>query len=221
MTYSDIILDIDGTIWNTTRIVAEGWNKAVREWQAKTAVNPAAITPVSLQQLQQEFGKPMNIIARDLWPQTTETERQELLDLCVKYEHEALNQCTTDLTYPTVTATIQKLYKENRCRFYIVSNCQKGYAEIVMQKTGIAGCISDYETFGNTGLTKGQNIRLLADRNKLSSPVYVGDTAGDQEASQEAGVDFVWAAYGFGKCTSYVKKLEEFCQIEAIVSRHK
>ena len=52
--------------------------------------------------------------------------------------------------------------------------------------------------FGNGGLPKAENIRLIVTRNDLQNPVYVGDTIWDKESSDEAGVDFVFAAYGFG-----------------------
>ncbi len=217
MAYTDIILDIDGTIWNTTQIVADGWNKAIVEYLSQNPRLTDQIGQVTAEQLQQEFGKPMNIIAMDLWPAAAEQDRSRLLELCVIYEHEALNKCSRDLTYPTVVQTIKKLSAQKKCRFYIVSNCQKGYVEIVLEKTGIAGCILDFETFGNTGLPKGKNIRLLADRNHLHNPLYVGDTMGDQEASHEAGVDFVWASYGFGKCDKYAAKITEFAEIQAVI----
>ena len=32
--------------------------------------------------------------------------------------------------------------------------------------------------------------------------VYIGDTAGDEEAARYAGIHFIWAGYGFGKAMS-------------------
>ena len=32
--------------------------------------------------------------------------------------------------------------------------------------------------------------------------VYIGDTAGDEEAARYAGIHFIWAEYGFGKVMS-------------------
>lgn len=47
-------------------------------------------------------------------------------------------------------------------------------------------------------MKKGDNIRRLAERNGLTDSVYVGDIQGDYDASREAGVKFIHAAYGFG-----------------------
>ena len=54
------------------------------------------------------------------------------------------------------------------------------------------------ECIGRTGLSKGENIRLVTERGGFKAPVYVGDTSMDQAAAQAAGVPFIFAAYGFG-----------------------
>lgn len=51
---------------------------------------------------------------------------------------------------------------------------------------------------GRTQLTKGENISLVIKRNGIDSAFYVGDTIGDQIASKDANVPFVFAEYGFG-----------------------
>ena len=82
---------------------------------------------------------------------------------------------------------------------FIVSNCQSGYIELFLKKTGLAPYVTDTECFGDTGMKKAENIRLVVARNGLQQPVYVGDTKGDEEAAHAAGVPFVHAAYGFGR----------------------
>ena len=37
----------------------------------------------------------------------------------------------------------------------------------------------------------------------LKFPVYVGDTRGDQESAIEAGIPFIFAAYGFADFTVF------------------
>ena len=36
-------------------------------------------------------------------------------------------------------------------------------------------------------------------KNHLKDVFYVGDTQGDADACKEAGIDFVFASYGFGE----------------------
>ncbi|MDD6307384.1 MAG: HAD family hydrolase, partial [Clostridiales bacterium] len=68
----------------------------------------------------------------------------------------------------------------------------------------------DIECYGNNLLQKGENIRLVAERNGLESAVYVGDIQGDYDASKKAGVDFIHAAYGFGTIDTEVPRIEAF-----------
>jgi phosphoglycolate phosphatase len=87
-----------------------------------------------------------------------------------------------------------------------------------MEKAGIEKYITDYECFGNTGKSKGENIKLLMKRNNLDDAVYIGDTQGDYEASVFAGIPFVFASYGFGSVENYylaisdIKELMEPCR---------
>ena len=37
---------------------------------------------------------------------------------------------------------------------YVVSNCQKGYIELMLEKTGMSEYITDFECYGNTGSGK-------------------------------------------------------------------
>ena len=81
----------------------------------------------------------------------------------------------------------------------IVSNCQRGYVEAFLHSSGMADLFCDYEEWERTGLTKGENIRLVMERNGYRKAVYVGDTRKDQEAAQAAGIPFIHASYGFGE----------------------
>ena len=46
------------------------------------------------------------------------------------------------------------------------------------------------------------------ERNSITKAVYVGDTMGDYIAAKDAGIDFIFASYGFGdvKEAKYVAK---------------
>ena len=72
---------------------------------------------------------------------------------------------------------------------------------------------SDFDCFGNTGLPKGQTLRLLCERCNVRDAVYVGDTQGDMEASEQASLPFVWAAYGFGKPAHWDKRIDHFTDL--------
>ena len=58
------------------------------------------------------------------------------------------------------------------------------------------------EMSGRTGMNKGQNIKLLMERNGIDRACYVGDTDGDEKAASFAKIPFVWAKYGFGEAVA-------------------
>ncbi len=66
------------------------------------------------------------------------------------------------------------------------------------------------------GHPKGYNIRLVADRNHLEHPVYVGDIDGDRVASEEAGVPFCHASYGFGEVDHADYVIKNFSELKSI-----
>lgn len=210
MKFDSIILDVDGTIWNTTGIVADAWNLAFDKFFPQ-------VPHVTAEILKGQFGKPMDVIADNLFPMLSKDEKNLLMEKCCEMEQAALMENTKDIAYDGVIETIKKLSR--KIPVFIVSNCQSGYIEVVMEKNGIAEYIKDFECFGNTGLLKDQNIRLIIERNNLKAAAYVGDTQGDYEACKKADVPFIWAAYGFGRPEDdkYYAKLEEFDQLESLL----
>ena len=206
--YDGIILDIDGTIWNTTGIVSVAWNKAIDESGIKAS-------KVNAQKLQAEFGKTMDVIARDLWPELSDEDRDILISRCCTEEQIAVRNNSIDITYPGVVETIKELScSEN---FFIVSNCHDGYIELLLEKTGLAPFIKDFECYGRTGKGKAENIQILVARNQLKDVVYIGDTQSDCDACMQAGINFVWASYGFGTADRYVDKISSFDEIKNII----
>lgn len=198
-----IILDIDGTLWDTTPIVAKAWNSVLEKhtdisWRA------------SADNLKQLFGRPLPVIASMIFPELSEEAQSKIIDECCVAEHHALEQ-TPGHIFEGVVETIRLLSKKHK--LCIVSNCQAGYIELTMKALGIEEYITDFECPGYTGLSKGENCRLVMERNGFSSAVYVGDTQGDCEAAAFAGIPFVFCSYGFGQPKSYDYCIEKFPQL--------
>lgn len=203
----NVILDIDGTLWNTTEIVADAWNEAI-EADGRSGVRA---TPEKLQQL---FGKPMNVIGELLFTDVTEEVRKRLLEDCVISEQKTLEERELDILYPGVAQTMEVLVKQGK-KLFIVSNCQSGYIELFLRKNDFEALVTDFECYGNTEKSKGENIRLLMERNglKAENTVYVGDTQGDYEATVEAEIPFIFASYGFGDVTEAKQAIQCFSDL--------
>ena len=90
-----------------------------------------------------------------------------------------------------------------------------------MEKLGLTEFIQGHLCFGDTGTEKGQTIRRLMQAHNITSAVYIGDTQGDLEAARQAGIDFVFAAYGFGNPDSYEAKIETPEQLLQLFSKEE
>ena len=183
-----IIFDVDGTIWNSTPTVEEAWNAALEKAGYKERV--------TAERLQGLFGLPMDDIIADILPEADAEERAGFAPLCFEYEHEYIARYGAAV-YDGVEDMLKELSK--KYPLFIVSNCQAGYIELMLKKTGFAEYITDHLCPGDTNLLKADNIKLISERNNLKSPLYVGDTQMDANACKEAGVPIAFAAYGFGK----------------------
>lgn len=198
-----IFLDIDGTLWDSTHIVSDAWNKVLNKKPEIALV----ITPELLKTL---FGKPLPEIASVIFADFPREKQIELINECCAKEHEFLN-ARPGIIFEGVVETIKELAQ--KYPICIVSNCEAGYIELVCEKLGIADCITDSECPGYSGLGKGDNIKLVMERNNFKDIVYVGDTQGDYQATRIAGVPFVFCKYGFGKPDGYEYSIEKFSDL--------
>ena len=201
MNYESLILDIDGTLWDSRALVAEGYNIQLKE-------EGLAHLCVTAEELKPLFGKVLEEIADILFVSIPVPQRYELMARCMKTENLHMHQDPCHIGYPSIRETVEKLAK--KYRLFIVSNSERGYPELCMEKLGLTPYIEGHLCYGDTGTTKGQTIRTLIERHHIGSCVYVGDIQGDYEATLEAGVPFIWASYGFGTPSGFDAKIETF-----------
>ena len=212
----NLIFDIDGTLWNTTEIVAVAWQEAANAYGKTKAVITADL-------LKKEFGKTMDVIAEDIFTDVPSSEdKKTLIDLCCRYEHTRLHSITHEVAdsiiFPGVKATLRELSEDND--LYIVSNCQKGYPELFTDKSETGDIIKDHLCFGDTGTPKGETIKALMEKYNMSpeDTYYVGDTMGDFEACTVAGIRFIFCRYGFGEVPSPYKAINSFTELKDMFS---
>lgn len=201
-----IILDIDGTLWDTTPVVAKAWGEALKD-RTDIAWRPTA------DNLKQLFGRPMWAIAAAAFPELSSEEQMELMNRCCESEEQALEKMPGNV-FEGVVETIKKL--SEKYPVCIVSNCQAGYIELTMRALDIENYITDFECPGYSGLPKGENCKLVMERNGFTSAVYVGDTQGDADAAAFAGIPFVFCEYGFGNadhCDYSIRKFPELLEL--------
>lgn len=199
-----LIFDIDGTLWDSRAIIAEGYNAVLRqEGHPELCVDAEFLKTV--------FGKTMTDIADIMLATIPATKRYGLMKRCMAAGDARLQSDPCFIGYPGVVETLEELSR--RYRLFIVSNSQLGYPELTMEKLGITHLFEGYLCFGDTGADKGTTIRLLMEKYSIASAIYIGDTQCDYEASQKAGLPFAWVSYGFGMPEAYAAKVESFPEL--------
>lgn len=203
-----ILFDLDGTLWDSTEIVAKAWNEVLEK-------EPEMDITLTADDLKKLFGRPLPVIASILFTELPKKEQLALMERCCHQEHIALSQ-KCGILFPELENTLKILQKNYK--LCIVSNCEDGYIETFLKASGLASYFADFECPGNSGLLKGDNNKLVIQRNGLKAPVYVGDTQGDADAAAYAGIPFIFAKYGFGSVKSYQYSVDSFSQLPDLIA---
>lgn len=207
MKFDGIIFDLDGTLWDSTAEVAKTWTSVI----AKYNLNRKEVT---VEDLKPCMGKLLDEIASILLPELDTKKQMQVIKECCEYENEYLGEYGATL-YDKLEDTLKELSKNHK--LFIVSNCQDGYIECFFKAHKLDKYFIDYECPGRTGLPKGENIKLIVERNNLKNPVYVGDTQGDANAAKLANVPFIFAKYGFGNVDEFFNSIESFDELLEII----
>ena len=204
MEFESLIFDIDGTLWDSRALVAEGYNIQLKaEGLAHLCTTAEVLKPL--------FGKVMTEIGDVLFACVPQPERYALMERCMATENRYLEENDCRIGYPGVKETLEELAKKHR--LFIVSNSQCGYPELCMEKLGIAHLFEGHLCFGDTGTCKGETIQTLCKKHGITSAAYIGDTQGDLDAAELAGLPFVYCTFGFGEVSHYWKKIDRFADL--------
>jgi phosphoglycolate phosphatase len=207
MKLDSIIFDLDGTLWNSTSSVIDSWNETISNYNEVK-------NKLTVEDMKSVMGLVIQDIALKFFPYLEEENRLKIIKHCCK------NECTHlekngAILYDKLEQVLKDLTK--RYKLFIVSNCQCGYIEAFFKSHRLNKYFIDYESSGRTGLTKGENIKLIIDRNILNNSIYVGDTDGDLKASRFAGIPFIYARYGFGEVKDYDYVIDSFDDLLKLV----
>ncbi len=201
-----IIFDLDGTLWDASATCTKAWNETLRQSGNENFV-------LDEKTIRSFTGLRIEKVLSQYFYTISEDKHVEFLDLYKKNEAFFMRKFGGQL-YPDVKKGLNELRK--KYKLFIVSNCLSGYIENFIQFNELQNIFSDFESWGNTGLSKSENIKLVIERNKLSSSVYVGDTIWDYEASMNNKIPFIYAAYGFGNISDPAYKIDEFKQLSKL-----
>lgn len=205
-----IIFDVDGTLWDSTEVVAKAWNQAIADHLGLEA----NLTSEGLKSL---FGKTMDEILLAIFPTLSTEDQHRLGEPCFEYENTLLAKEPGTL-YPDVEKVFQALSETTD--LYIVSNCQCGYIEVFLEVTGLGRYVKGHLCHGQTGLSKDQTILQLMNEHHLTDVVYIGDTLGDYDACKKAKIPFIFVTYGFGQAPDALHRISSISELPEYIRTH-
>lgn len=210
MKIDSLIFDMDGTLWDAVDTYCKVWDETFR----RLGVDRAPITYAEMVAL---MGRPLEEIFRILAAGTRVTQQQFMQPL---YDVEAeIVPAVGGRLYDGVEDTLKAL-KARGMKLFMVSNCAERGLDNFMKATGLGGYFTDLLSYGATGVDKDVNIRTLCERYNLERPVYVGDIQRDCDSTHQAGIEFVWASYGFGTAADADFRIDRFSDLVNIVDNN-
>lgn len=204
-----VLFDLDGTLWDSSEVVAASWNEVTESLE-----HPF---PVTIEDMKKTMGLTMDKIATTLFSPYLKKEDIPLLQKrCEEAENRYLRSHPGSL-FDAVPETLALLSQEYA--LYIVSNCQKGYIEAFLEGTKLGSYFKGHLCYGDTLTPKGKTIETLLKKEHIEKAVYVGDTNGDMEAAHFASLPFIHASYGFGKVKGEEAKILSFKELPTVLKK--
>lgn len=199
-----MIFDMDGTLWDAV-------DSYCAVWDATFAALGITRAPLERGELIGLMGKPLSEIFAKI-ALGCEAASDRFLAILSKNEAEMMPRLGGKL-YPGVRETLQGL-KDAGVRLFMVSNCSASGLDNFLDFTRLRPLFTDWLSYGATGADKDVNLLRLRDCYNLRRPVYVGDIQRDCDATHAAGMEFVWAAYGFGTASDADFQIDSFDRLQ-------
>ncbi|MGN0213778.1 MAG: HAD family hydrolase [Muribaculaceae bacterium] len=198
-----LVFDMDGTLWDAMKSYAEVWNVAFRELGLPISVDENV--------LKAGIGYTIDdILVMLLNRYGVSIDDERFLARVDEIEDELL-PVIGGVPYDGMQAGIRRL--SEHYKIFLLSNCGPNGLPNFMRFTGIEDCVTDYLSYGMRQKSKSENLLYLKQKHGLAMPVYVGDTQSDCNNAHLAGMPFVYASYGFGKCEGYDLRVDKFVDI--------
>ncbi len=173
------MFDLDGTLWDSANEVAESWNIVMREYDP-------SLPALTSKDIRNVTGRTMDEISGMVLQAMPAGQRKSLFERCSSFEVEYISEHGGTI-FPGVRRTIARLFDAGY-NMALISNCHRGYIDAFLHSMNMKEYFCDKEKWGNTRLSKADNIRLVMERNGFKRAVYIGDTEHDKQAAKNAGI---------------------------------
>ena len=181
-----IIFDLDGTLWNTENTTVKAANIVADSY--------LELFPISIDTVKRGMGLSIVENAMCYMPYLDIDSALFHINEINMENFKLITEYGAEL-YDNVLDTIKQLSKDYKIG--IITNNNDDYVKIFLNNTGLSDYIYDYMGAASYNISKGEAIKRMINKHNALNSVYVGDIKKDMEASNEAGVNFIHARYGF------------------------
>lgn len=192
------VFDLDGTLVDSLPDIADALNHAMTEahFAARTLLEIRAFLGDGAREL----------VRRAVGPAPSEDALTELVAAYrARYRTALVNKTRP---YPGVLATLPQL----RAPAAVLTNKPGPEAREIVLGTGMSAWLPKVVGEGD-GLPRKpdpESLRTLVRNAGSVRPLYVGDSAVDEETAARAGVDFVFVSFGYGEASAAARRVARF-----------
>lgn len=186
-----VILDLDGTIIDSKKAMIYSYSKVIDYIELEFGAVPDNVCITSLiGPRKSEVHKKLSIP-----PNSEFSEKANAI-----YTHAFFNYgVTLTKVYPGLINTLSNL-ADNETGLYIVTNRNQKFLDKILSFHDLYKYFQD--ALYDDGTSKAERIgKIINSCNSITSNkfLYIGDTEEDRYASESNEIDFLYAAYGYGR----------------------
>lgn len=185
------MFDLDGTLWETVEAT---------EMSAKEVAKENKIYDYDVSSVRKGMGLSKEENLKNYYPNYEKEAATIYLDSVTSKTINYIEKGHVKI-YDGVKNVIINLSKNYKLG--IVTNNNDNYAKTFLKISGLGEYFTDYMGAASYKITKQEAIRRMVERNNSKINVYVGDIKKDMEAAIGAGIEFIYARYGFGGSFNY------------------
>jgi len=209
-----VFFDLDGTLWDATESTARAWTDVFARYDFGIAVTKKDIQGVA--------GRPYLDCLKLICPEAASSSVLSCLLRDLAEAEKAWMGIIGGSLYKGAREAVIDIAKVSTV--FLVSNCNQWYLESFISQSHLGEVFSEVICHGSNGKTKAENIRYLMQKHKIADALYIGDTAGDMEASLAASVGYIHVSFGFGgpyinNCVYTLDSFEPATKVLGIINK--
>ena len=186
------IIDLDGVIIDSKHMMEQSWNTCMLEHKLTQTFDDYF----------KQIGKPFRDIMKELNVENVEAVKHtydktslELMEYCLEF-YDGVEDTLKEIKKNSKIAVVTSKTAERTN--VILEHLDVEFNYVVSPKKGLRGKPAPDQILFCLAMTQ----------TDPKDAVYIGDMQVDYEAATRAGIDFIHASYGYGKCDHSVKSIE-------------